>query len=129
MIQDFFEFDQNFIFVNLFDALTIFDKNENEQNLEIYLEDPIKADKVKKEIQNININYFVYSWTDLNKSFFSALKVERNVMFIILTLILVVAAFNIISGLTILIKNKTKEIAILKTLGLSNNSIKKSFFF
>ena len=65
----FFEFDQNFIFVNLFDALTIFDKNENEQNLEIYLEDPIKADKVKKEIQNININYFVYSWTDLNKSF------------------------------------------------------------
>ena len=124
----FFEFDQNFIFVNLFDALTIFDKNENEQNLEIYLEDPIKADKVKKEIQNININYFVYSWTDLNKSFFSALRVERNVMFIILTLILVVAAFNIISGLTILIKNKTKEIAILKTLGLSNNSIKKSFF-
>ena len=83
---------------------------------------------MKKEIQNININYFVYSWTDLNKSFFSALRVERNVMFIILTLILVVAAFNIISGLTILIKNKTKEIAILKTLGLSNNSIKKSFF-
>ena len=65
---------------------------------------------------------------DLNKSLFSALKVERNVMFIILSLIVVVAAFNIISGLTILIKNKTKEIAILKTLGLSNNSIKKSFF-
>ena len=79
-------------------------------------------------IQNLNPNYFVYSWSDFNKSFFSALKVERNVMFIILTLILIVAAFNIISGLTILIKNKTKEIAILKTLGLSNNSIKKSFF-
>ena len=76
----------------------------------------------------MNENYFVYSWSDLNKSFFSALKVERNVMFIILTLIIIVAAFNIISGLTILIKNKTKEIAILKTLGLSNNSIKKSFF-
>ena len=65
---------------------------------------------------------------DLNKTFFSALKVERNVMFIILTLIIIVAAFNIISGLTILIKNKTREIAILKTMGLSYQSIMKSFF-
>jgi lipoprotein-releasing system permease protein len=124
----FYEFDQNFVFLNLSDALSIFDKEENDQNLEIYLTDPIKADAYKNEIQKLNQNYFVYSWTDLNKSFFNALKVERNVMFIILTLILIVAAFNIISGLTILIKNKTKEIAILKTLGLSNQSIKKSFF-
>ncbi len=124
----FFEFDQNFVFLNLSDALYIFDKEENDQNLEIYLKEPMKADKYKKEIQKLNQNYFVYSWTDLNKSLFSALKVERNVMFVILTLILIVAAFNIISGLTILIKNKTKEIAILKTLGLSNKSIKKSFF-
>ncbi len=124
----FYEFDQNFVFLNLSDALTIFDKDENDQNLEIYLPDPLKADNYKEKIQNLNQNYFVYSWSDLNKSFFSALKVERNVMFIILTLILIVAAFNIISGLTILIKNKTKEIAILKTLGLSNSSIKKSFF-
>ena len=71
----------------------------------------------------------MYSWNDLNKSFFNALKIERNVMFIILTLIIIVAAFNIISGLTILIKNKTKEIAILKTLGMSDKSIKKSFFY
>ena len=124
----FFEFDQNFIFLNIEDALSIFDKDENEQNLEIYLSDPMQADKYKSQIEKINQNYFVYSWSDLNKSFFSALKVERNVMFIILTLIIIVAAFNIISGLTILIKNKTKEIAILKTLGLSNGSIKKSFF-
>ena len=124
----FYEFDQNFVFLNLSDALSIFDKKQNDQNLEIYLSDPLKADNFKKPIQKMNENYFVYSWSDLNKSFFSALKVERNVMFIILTLIIIVAAFNIISGLTILIKNKTKEIAILKTLGLSNNSIKKSFF-
>ena len=124
----FYEFDQNFVFLNLSDALSIFDKEEYEQNLEIYLTNPMKADIFKYEIQKLNQNYFVYSWSDLNKSFFSALKVERNVMFIILTLILIVAAFNIISGLTILIKNKTKEIAILKTLGLSNSSIKKSFF-
>ena len=124
----FYEFDQNFVFLNLSDALSIFDKEEHDQNLEIYLTNPMKADSLKDEIQKLNQNYFVYSWSDLNKSFFSALKVERNVMFIILTLILIVAAFNIISGLTILIKNKTKEIAILKTLGLSNKSIKKSFF-
>ena len=124
----FYEFDQNFVFLNLSDALSIFDKEEHDQNLEIYLTNPMKADSFKNEIQKLNQNYFVYSWSDLNKSFFSALKVERNVMFIILTLILIVAAFNIISGLTILIKNKTKEIAILKTLGLSNKSIKKSFF-
>ena len=124
----FFEFDHNFIFLNLSDALALFDKETHEQDLEIYIEDPMKADIFKKKIQSLNKNFYVYSWSDLNKSFFSALKVERNVMFIILTLILIVAAFNIISGLTILIKNKTKEIAILKTLGLSNSSIKKSFF-
>jgi lipoprotein-releasing system permease protein len=124
----FYEFDQNFVFLNLADVLSIFDKDKKDQNLEIYIENPMQADSLKKNIQKINQNYFVYSWSDLNKSFFNALKVERNVMFVILTLIVIVAAFNIISGLTILIKNKTKEIAILKTLGLSNKSIKKSFF-
>ena len=124
----FLEFDQNVVFLNIENALSIFNKEEKDQNIEIYLNDPLKANKFKKEIQKMNPNYFVYTWSDLNKSFFSALKVERNVMFLILSLILVVAAFNIISGLTILIKNKTKEIAILKTLGLNNNSIKKSFF-
>ena len=124
----FLEFDQNVVFLNIENALSIFNKEEKDQNIEIYLNDPLKANKFKREIQKMNQNYFVYTWSDLNKSFFSALKVERNVMFIILSLILVVAAFNIISGLTILIKNKTKEIAILKTLGLNNNSIKKSFF-
>ena len=63
-----------------------------------------------------------------NKSLFSALKVERNVMFIILSLIIIVAAFNIISGLTILVKNKTREIAILKSIGVLNKSISKLFF-
>ena len=124
----FLEFDQNIIFLNIQDALSIFDKQIKDQNVEIYLDDPLKANLYKNKIEKINQNYFIYTWSDLNKSLFSALKVERNVMFIILSLIVVVAAFNIISGLTILIKNKTKEIAILKTLGLSNKSIKKSFF-
>ena len=124
----FYEFDKNIIFLELASSLIFFDKSKNDINLEIYLDNPLDADNFKETIQEINTNLYVYSWIDLNKSFFSALKVERNVMFIILTLIIIVAAFNIISGLTILIKNKTKEIAILKTLGLSNNSIIKSFF-
>ncbi len=124
----FMDFDQNIIFLNIEDVLSIFDKENKDQNIEIYLEDPLEANLYKKKIQKLNQNFFIYTWSDLNKSLFSALKVERNVMFIILSLIIVVATFNIISGLTILIKNKTKEIAILKTLGLSNRSIKKSFF-
>ena len=124
----FIEFDQNVVFINISDALSIFEKKEKDQNIEVYLKDPLDANSYKKKIQKINQNFFIYTWSDLNKSLFSALKVERNVMFTILTLIVIVAAFNIISGLTILIKNKTKEIAILKTLGLSNNSIKKTFF-
>ncbi len=124
----FLEFDQNIVFLNIEDALSIFDKEIEDQNIEIYLPDPLDANRYKDKIQMINQNFFIYTWSDLNKSLFSALKVERNVMFIILSLIVVVAAFNIISGLTILIKNKTKEIAIMKTLGLSNRSIKKIFF-
>ena len=124
----FFQFDENIVFLNIEDVLSLFNKEEKDLSLEVYLKDPIKADIYKKEIEKFNKNYFIYSWTDLNKSFFSALKVERNVMFIILALIIIVAAFNIISGLTILIKNKTREIAILKSLGLSSISIKKSFF-
>ncbi len=124
----FLEFDQNIIYLNIKDALSIFDKENKDQNIEIYLNDPLKANAYKDKFQKLNQNYFIYTWSDLNKSLFSALKVERNVMFIILSLIIVVAAFNIISGLTILIKNKTKEIAVLKTLGLSNKSIKKTFF-
>jgi len=124
----FYEYDKNMIFINIKDTLSIFDITKKDLSLELYLEDPLLANKYKKEITNLEQNFYIYSWTDLNKSFFSALKVERNVMFIILTLIIIVAAFNIISGLTILIKNKTREIAILKTMGLSYQSIMKSFF-
>ena len=124
----FYEFDKNVVFLNLNETLYFFGKTKQDINLEVYLPNPLKANDMKDKISLINNNLYVYSWMDLNKSFFSALKVERNVMFIILTLIIIVAAFNIISGLTILIKNKTKEIAILKTLGLSNTSIIKSFF-
>ena len=123
-----YEFDRNVAFFNLVDSLSFFEKTTEDIGLEIFLKNPLDAEKYKNEIQSMNSNFYVNSWSDLNKSFFSALKVERNVMFLILTLIIIVAAFNIISGLTILIKNKTKEIAILKSLGLSKKSIVKSFF-
>ncbi|OUW49193.1 MAG: lipoprotein-releasing system transmembrane subunit LolC [Candidatus Pelagibacter sp. TMED196] len=123
-----YEFDRSVSFLHLNDSLSFFGKDTDNISLEIFLNEPLNAYKYKNEIQNINPNYYVSTWADQNKSFFSALKVERNVMFLILTLIIVVAAFNIVSGLTILIKNKTKEIAILKSLGLSKKSIIKSFF-
>ena len=122
------DFDLNVAFINLNDLESLFDLNEEKRNLEIFLKDPKKIENTKLKLQNIFQNYFIYTWADLNKSLFSALKVERNVMFIILTLIIVVAAFNIISGLTIFVKNKTREIAILKSIGVQNTSITKIFF-
>ena len=122
------EFDQNVIFMPFENANTLFELSEKDIDLEIYLKKPDQVELIKNKIQKLFSDHYVYSWADLNKSFFGALKVERNVMFIILTLIIVVAAFNIISGLTILVKNKTKEIAILRTLGISKKSIAKVFF-
>ncbi len=122
------DFDQNVAFINLNDLESFFDIEASKRNLEIYLKNPKNIESIKKKLENIFKNYYVYTWSDLNKSLFSALKVERNVMFIILSLIIIVAAFNIISGLTILVKNKTREIAILKSIGVLNKSISKIFF-
>ena len=92
------------------------------------MNNPSNIEEIKTSIQKIFENEFIYTWADMNSSLFSALKVERNVMFIILSLIIIVAAFNIISGLTILVKNKTRDIAILKSIGVLNKSIIKIFF-
>ena len=122
------EFDQNVIFMPFENANSLFELSDLDIDLEIFLNKPDKVRLIQDKLQKIFSDHYVYSWADLNKSFFGALKVERNVMFIILTLIIIVAAFNIISGLTILVKNKTKEIAILRTLGISKTSITKIFF-
>ena len=102
--------------------------SKKDRKLEVYLKDPQNIENQKEIVQKIFPNDFVYSWADTNSSLFLALKVERNVMFIILSLIIIVAAFNIISGLTILVKNKTRDIAILKSIGVLNKSIIKIFF-
>ena len=122
------EFDNNIALINLSTLEEFFDFQQQQRNLEIYLKNPKNIEKQKFEFQKVFDQEFVYSWADMNSSLFSALKVERNVMFIILSLIIIVAAFNIISGLTILVKNKTKEIAILKSIGVLNKSIVKIFF-
>ena len=122
------EFDQNIVFIPFENASSLFELSDKDLDLEIFLKKPDKVQLIKEEIQDIFSDHYVYSWADVNKSFFGALKVERNVMFIILTLIIIVAAFNIISGLTILVKNKTKDIAILRSLGISKGSITKIFF-
>ena len=132
-VKSFFEsgladFDNNIAFINLNTFEEFFGKKSSDRNLEIFLKNPQDIENQKIIVQKVFPNEFVYSWADMNSSLFSALKVERNVMFIILSLIIVVAAFNIISGLTILVKNKTRDIAILKSIGVLNKSIIKIFF-
>ena len=122
------EYDENIAYINLKTLEDFFDKNIGDRFAEYYFKDPKNIEFHKKKLIGLFPDSFVYTWADMNKSLFSALKVERNVMFIILSLIIIVAAFNIISGLTILVKNKTRDIAILKSIGVLNKSIIKIFF-
>ncbi len=122
------DFDNNIAFINLETLEEFFNYDKKDRNLEIYLNNPQNIEYQKTIVQNNFPNKFIFTWSDMNKSLFSALRVERNVMFIILSLIIIVAAFNIISGLTILVKNKTRDIAILKSIGVLNKSIVKIFF-
>ena len=122
------EYDENIAYINLKTLEEFFGKNINDRFTEYYFNDPKDIESHKEKLTRQFPDAFVYTWADMNSSLFSALKVERNVMFIILSLIIIVAAFNIISGLTILVKNKTRDIAILKSIGVLNKSIIKIFF-
>ena len=119
-----YEFDNNFLISDL-DQSKFFSNKKNE--IEIRINNPDNSNNFTSILKQKYNDRLIYSWVDSNKTFFDALKVERNVMFIILTLIIVVAAFNIISVLTILIKNKSKEISILRSIGFRKNSILKIF--
>ena len=122
------DYNENIAYVNLKTLENFFDKDKKERFQEYYFKNPKNITQHKTELIKLYPDELVYTWADMNKSLFSALKVERNVMFIILSLIIIVAAFNIISGLTILVKNKTRDIGILKSIGVTNKSIKKIFF-
>tara|TARA_Y100001970_G_scaffold291716_1_gene429981 strand:- start:5707 stop:6918 length:1212 start_codon:yes stop_codon:yes gene_type:complete len=123
------DFNENIAYINLATLENFFNKKKEDRFLEFYFKNPKNVEIHKQNLQNLFPEAQIYTWSDMNKSLFSALKVERNVMFIILSLIIIVAAFNIISGLTILVKNKTRDIGILKSIGVSNKSIKKIFFY
>jgi len=128
-----YEYDNNLIFINSNLARKLLILNEYHFNkLEIFIKNPENVSKIKNKITNIintnNLNLYSISWLERNSSLINALKVEKNVMFLILTLIIFVASMNIISGLIIFVKEKNKDIGILKTLGLSNKSVLKIFF-
>ncbi len=128
-----YEYDSSLIFLssNLVQKILLY--NENDYNkVEFFIKDPNDVDQFKKNILSnlikTKLELYPVSWKDNNKTLINALKVEKNVMFIILSLIIIVASLNIISGLIIFVKEKNKDIGILKTIGMTNQSIVKVFF-
>ena len=128
-----YEYDSNLVFLSsdLVRKLLLFNKNTYNK-IEFFTKDPNEIELFKNnvdiEISNLLLNFYSISWKDTNQTLINALKVEKNVMFIILSLIILVASLNIISGLIIFVKEKNKDIGILKTIGMTNNSIIKIFF-
>lgn len=123
-----FEYNNNFIFMPLEAAQAFFEMPERVSMLEVVIKDLNDVDNAKLAIsRKLGRDYLVRDWRDNNTSFFNALEVERNVMFLILTLIILIAAFNIISSLIMLVKDKSRDIAILRTMGASKNQILKIF--
>ena len=127
-----YEYDSSFVFSNISIArklLVLEDQNFN--LIEIFIQSPnnieIIQDKVNRKIIANNFRLYTSSWKENNSTLINALNVEKNVMFLILTLIILVASMNIISGLIIFVKEKNKDIGILKTIGLSNKSLIKIF--
>ena len=124
-----FEYDSSFVFMPLEAAQTYFRMPDAVTNLEITVDDVERAGAMAREVAAAagGLNR-VQDWQRSNASFFNAIQVERNVMFLILTLIIVVAAFNIISSLIMLVKDKGRAIAILRTMGATRGSIMRIFF-
>ena len=124
-----YTYDNNLVFINLDLGTKLFLSQNNNIFLEIELNDIDLVDDFKKEISFSSIsNYQIYDWRYANESFFNAIKTEKNVMFLILTLIILVAAFNIASSLIMLVRNKQLDIAVLRTMGASRGTIIKIFF-
>ena len=122
------EYDSTFIFMPLGAAQVYFRLPEAVSNLEVMIEDPDRARALQEPIARaIDEKAAVVTWQQINASFFTALQVERNVMFLILTLIIVVAAFNIISSLIMLVKDKGRDIAILRTMGATRGMVMRIF--
>ncbi|MDX2222923.1 MAG: lipoprotein-releasing ABC transporter permease subunit [Rhodospirillaceae bacterium] len=123
------DFDSSVVFMPLGLAQTYFKYPASVTNFEIHVDDPDRARLIAPRVAEVaGPGRRVLSWEQTNGPFFNALQVERNVMFLILTLIILVAAFNIISGLIMLVKDKARDIAILRTMGASRGAIMRIFF-
>ena len=123
------EYDQSVIYMPLADAQEYFAQEEGASAIELMVDNPDLIDSYIARLQTPENRALQFvSWKRSNETFFNALAVERNVMFLILTLIILVAALNIISGLIMLVKDKGRDIAILRTMGASRASIQRIFF-
>ncbi len=123
-----YEYNSGFIFMPLEAAQKFFQTDDAVNTLEIMADSPMNIQRVKEDVAfAVKDDAKVYDWRDANKSFINALNVERNVMFLILTLIIIVAAFNIISSMIMLVKDKGKDIAIMRTMGASRSMMLKIF--
>ena len=123
------EFDASIIFMPLAEAQLYFNADGLVQSIELFVANPDMVDSYRAAVEEAaGRQIFISDWRQRNQTFFSALEVERNVMFMILTLIVLVAALNIISGLIMLVKDKGHDIAILRTMGATSSSIMRIFF-
>jgi lipoprotein-releasing system permease protein len=122
------EFDNLFVYVSFPEAQGFFNKDSQASVIEIFVSKPEQIDGVKDRIERAAMRPMIMTdWRERNKTFFDALNVERNVMFIILTLIVLVAALNIVSGLIMLVKDKGRDIAILRTMGATQGGVMRIF--
>ncbi|EJF90176.1 LolC/E family lipoprotein releasing system, transmembrane protein [Bartonella melophagi K-2C] len=122
------EYDSIFVFMPLSEAQAFFNLEQKIQSIELFLNDPDTVDQIKQVIEKeMDQQVYLIDWRMRNQAFFSALQIERNVMFFILSLIILVAALNIISGLIMLVKDKNHDIAILRTMGAHQSAIMRIF--
>ena len=122
------EYDSTIVYMPLSEAQLYFNMEGRVQSIEIYVDDPDGVDALKPKVEAAaQRQIYMTDWRQRNQTFFSALQVERNVMFMILTLIVLVAALNIISGLVMLVKDKGHDIAILRTMGATRGAVLRIF--
>lgn len=122
------EYDSSFVFIPLEEAQLYFNKDQGVDVIDIYVDDPDAVDEYRQPLEvAAQRQLFMSDWRQRNASLTSALDVERNVMFMILTLIILVAALNIISGLIMLVKDKSHDIAILRTMGTTRGAVMRIF--
>ena len=123
------EFDASFVFMPFTEAQSYFNLDDRASAIEIYVDDPDKVGEMRRPIEEAaQRSVYVTDWRHRNVTFFASLEMERNVMFIILTLIVLVAALNIVSGMTMLVKDKARDVAILRTMGATRGTILRVFF-